>query len=317
MGARQHGKMSDAADAPSPVCQSELGLVCMTTTDEVRFRTITLKSYSALPEDARAPRLAELYADNLARLLRGLEFCARERIRLFRMSAHLFPLADYADGVGWAVLQGLRADLARVGQRARALGIRLLIHPEQFIVLNSERPEVAATSARVLAFHADVLDLMDLPASAWAPIILHAGKRGRMPELVQAIAALPANARARLALENDEVSVGAQDVLGVCRAAGVPMVFDAHHHVVKEKLPDQEDASVRAFTLEARATWPDPAWQIVHLSSGIEGPHDRRHADLISVYPSAYLDVPWVEVEAKGKETAIRDLRARAPFVGR
>ena len=58
MGARQHDEMSDAADAPGSACRPELGLVCMTTTNEVRFRTVTLKSYSALPTDeARAAML--------------------------------------------------------------------------------------------------------------------------------------------------------------------------------------------------------------------------------------------------------------------
>jgi UV DNA damage endonuclease len=88
----------------------------------------------------------------------------------------------------------------------------------------------------------------------------------------------------------------------------VPLVFDAHHHVVREGVPDQEDPSVRAWVLAARATWTPPEWQVVHLSNGIDGPQDRRHSYLITQVPSAYADVPWIEVEAKGKEEAVAAL---------
>ena len=38
---------------------------------------------------------------------------------------------------------------------------------------------------------------------------------------------------------------------------------------------------------------------------------DRRHSDLIDQFPSAFLSVPFVEIEAKAKEIAILDLRER------
>ena len=62
-------------------------------------------------------------------------------------------------------------------------------------------------------------------------------------------------------------------------------------------------------TGEARSTWPDPSWQMVHLSNGLESFSDARHSDLIADVPAAYRDVPWIEVEAKGKECAIAGLR--------
>ena len=60
--------------------------------------------------------------------------------------------------------------------------------------------------------------------------------------------------------------------------------------------------------LAARRTWQPPQWQVVHLSNGLDGPQDRRHSHLIAHVPSAYADVPWIEVEAKGKEDAIAGL---------
>lgn len=65
---------------------------------------------------------------------------------------------------------------------------------------------------------------------------------------------------------------------------------------------------MREWVLKARATWRPPEWQVVHLSNGLGSPQDRRHSHLITDFPSAYRDVPWIEVEAKGKEEALAAL---------
>jgi UV DNA damage endonuclease len=88
------------------------------------------------------------------------------------------------------------------------------------------------------------------------------------------------------------------------------MVFDAHHHIVSEKLSSYDDPSVAEMLAKAGQTWPNPEHQLVHISNGREGFNDRQHADLIEVMPSAYAHAPWIEIEAKNKEEAIAGLRA-------
>jgi len=90
------------------------------------------------------------------------------------------------------------------------------------------------------------------------------------------------------------------------------MVFDAHHHVIKEGLSSYEHPSVQQMLLAARATWPDPSMQLVHISNGRTAFDDRAHSDLIDDMPSAYAAAPWIEIEAKSKEVAIRKLRGGA-----
>jgi UV DNA damage endonuclease len=288
----------------------EFGLVCITDSEECRYRTLTRSRYLAMRDDAeRTAALERLYWDNLARLHATLTFCARRRIRLYRVTSALFPLSD--EPVGEAALRSLSANLSSVGRRARRLGIRVLMHPDQFVVLNSESPSVAATSALILRKHALAFDLMGLPRSAWSPLIIHGGKSGRAKELVAAIRALPPNVRRRVVLENDEYAFSAKEILAVCRAARVPMVFDAHHHVIHEVLSSYAHPSVARYTRLAGDTWPRKNWQIVHLSNGAEGIADRNHSDLIRDVPPAYARVPWIEVEARGKERAINDLRNR------
>ncbi|MFB9993601.1 UV DNA damage repair endonuclease UvsE [Deinococcus oregonensis] len=285
------------------------GLVCMTVGPEVRFRTITLTRYRMLKPEDRGDVLLNLYADNITRVRAAAAFCAARGIRLYRLSSSLFPMSDLVDDdTGAAVLDHLKPQLLEVGHAFEDAGIRVLMHPEQFIVLNSDRPEVRVSSLRAMTAHAGVMDRMGLARSTWNLLLLHGGKGGRGAELAALIPDLPDGVRLRLALENDEHAYGVEDLWPVCQATGVPLVFDAHHHVVHDSLPDLDHPSVRQWTLAARETWTPPEWQVVHLSNGIDGPQDRRHSHLISHLPSAYSDVPWIEVEAKGKEEAVAAL---------
>jgi UV DNA damage endonuclease len=280
-----------------------LGLVCITASDKVRYKTTTRKRLLTLAPDEQQRVLRNLYAENLRRLGVAVEFCDAHNIRLYRLGSGTFPFAD--DPIGEDVLSEFADGLRLVGDRATALGIRLVLHPDQFVVLNSDRPEVIANSIKILATHARVFDLMGLPQSPWALMNIHGGKGGRADRLVSVVRDLPDPIRLRLTFENDEYTYGAPEILGICQAAGVPMVFDAHHHVVHDHLDSYEHPSVAEFVAAARSTWRVPDWQLVHISNGQDFFNDQKHSDFIYDMPSAYKAVPWIEIEAKQKEAAI------------
>lgn len=288
--------------------QPHLGLVCITASKDVRYRTVTRKRLLEHSLDAQRKLLEDLYRDNIQTLDKALRYCEAEGIRLYRMPSSIFPFAD--EDIGREVLAPFAATLGRSGRRALERGIRLVMHPDQFVVLNSDSEGVVANSIKILQMHADIMDLLEQPRSSWALLEIHGGKGNRADALVERIAQLPEAIRSRLGLENDEYAYGAQEIHAICMRAGVPMVFDAHHHVVHDKLSSYEDPSVGAMLLKARATWADPDHQLVHISNGREGFNDRQHADLIEVMPSSYLAAPYIEIEAKLKEEAIRGLRA-------
>ena len=286
----------------------ELGLVCLSSGDEVRFRTVTRTRLRLLDAESQTAKLREIYTDNLRRLDGAIDFCIERGIRLYRLTSDLLPRNE--ESAGRDLLTELAPVLASIGRRATALGIRLVMHPDQFVVLSSEKPAVVANSITILAHHAQVLDLLLQPRSPWAAMEIHGGKSGRAAALVEVIRDLPESIRTRLVLENDEYAYSAEEILEISIAAGVPMVFDAHHHVVHESLGSYDHESVRAMTLAAGRTWPDASWQLVHISNGRTRFDDPKHADYIDVMPAAFRDVPWIEVEAKQKDLAIARLRA-------
>jgi UV DNA damage endonuclease len=285
-----------------------LGLVCITQSDEVRYKTVTRKRLLQFDAEEQKRVLRELYAANLARLGGALDFCAARGLRLYRMTSALFPFAD--DEAGSDVLEEFAGELKRAGARAAGLGLRLVLHPDQFVVLSSDSPQTVANSVKILESHARVMDMLGLPRSPWALIEIHGGKGGRSDRLVEQVGLLPEAVRARVAFENDEYIYSAGEILDVCRRAGVPMVFDAHHHVVREGLDSYDHPSVAEMVEAARATWANPEWQLVHISNGRTSFRDRHHSDLVTSMPAAYRRVPWIEVEAKHKELAIERLAA-------
>jgi len=288
-----------------------LGLVCITASKEVRYRTVTRKRLLAQSLDGQRKILEDIFRDNIQTFDGAMRYCQQAGIALYRLPSSVFPFSD--EPIGREILETLSPILARSGERATAAGIRLVMHPDQFVVLSSDSPAVVENSVKILQMHADIMDLLKQPRSPWAILEIHGGKSDRADALVAAIGRLPDPIRSRLALENDEYSYSAEEIYAICKRAGVPMVFDAHHHIVHEKLDSYDHPSVGEMLAKARETWPDPAHQLVHISNGREGFNDRQHADLISTMPASYAGAPWIEIEAKSKEEAINGLR---PWLG-
>ena len=286
----------------------QLGLVCITTSDQVRYRTVTRKRLLQLSSEEQQQVLCQLYQDNLQRFNKALDFCEANNIKLYRITSSLFPFADTKEGE--SVLNEFDQELKATGDRSQSLGIRIVVHPDQFVVLSSDTPSVIENSIKILQMQAMIFDKLGLPRSPWAMMEVHGGKSDRAERLINVIRDLPDGIRSRLALENDEYAYSASEILEVCRAANIPMVFDAHHHVIHEKLDTYEDPSVPEILAAARSTWPLPEWQLVHISNGREAFGDPHHSDLITVMPTSYRNAPWIEVEAKLKEQAIEKLRA-------
>ena len=287
--------------------KSNLGLVCITNSEEVRYKTVTRKTLLSLEETAQIEKLRGIYAENIERLKKAVAFCLGNQINLYRMTSNLFPFSDEA--MGAAILDEFAEQLATIGTYALEKGLRLVLHPDQFVVLSSDSPSVVENSVKILKMHARTMDLLKQPRSEWAAMNIHGGKSDRVDNLVAQIEKLPDEIRSRVTFENDEHAYSSAQILEVCRRANVPMVFDAHHHICSEKLEDYNDASVEEYFWAARETWKDPKNQMVHISNGRDRFGDRAHSDVIFTMPEVFRHAEWIEVEAKHKEIAIAKLQ--------
>lgn len=287
--------------------KNNLGLVCITTTEEVRYKTVTRKSLLALDEAAQKEKLRSIYTENIARLGKAVRFCLANKINLYRMTSAMFPFSD--EETGAKILEEFVEVLAKIGNEATENKLRLVLHPDQFVVLSSDSETVVENSIKILRMHAKTMDLLKQPRSEWAAMTIHGGKSDRADRMVENILKLPEEIRSRIVLENDEYAYSSDEILAICRRARVPMVFDAHHHICREKLENYNDKSVEKAFWSARETWTNPANQMVHISNGRERFGDRAHSDLILTMPEVFRFAPWIEVEAKHKEIAMAKLQ--------
>ncbi len=236
--------------------KSNLGLVCITTSEAVRYKTVTRKRLLSFAEPVQCEMLRAIYQENINRLQQAIEFCAASGINLYRLSSGLFPFSD--ESIGAEILTEFAGQLTETGDAALQNRLRLVMHPDQFVVLNSDSEDVIKNSVKILKMHAKTLDLLKQPRSEWATMNIHGGKGDRTDKLVESVEKLPFEIRSRIAFENDEHAYSSAQILEVCRRASVPMVFDAHHHVCREKLYDYNHESVEEMFWAARTTWRTP-----------------------------------------------------------
>ncbi|HXE80252.1 MAG TPA: UV DNA damage repair endonuclease UvsE [Vicinamibacterales bacterium] len=271
--------------------------------------------------NATDERLRELIAGNLAGLDCILDFLARHDIRLYRITSNLIPYASHrANAIPWWKEFG--GTLERLGDRIRAIGVRVSTHPGQYTVLNSPNRSVVEAAVAELEYHARLLDALGTDSDS--KIVVHAGglygatKREALDRFCRTVRALSAAVRRRLVLENDDRLFNADEVLEAARALGIPVVFDWLHH--RANTCRRPLASVVA---EVFATWtPADGRPKVHLSSQARGARPGAHADyvrpsdflaLLAVVPEQPFDCM---LEAKQKDRALLRLRDRLEQLG-
>jgi UV DNA damage endonuclease len=285
------------------------GLCCQFLDATIKYRTATHRYVATLTPAARRDYLAAIAADNAAALIASIRQCHLLGIGAFRITSQILPLGthpvsgytlDHLDRAG-AIRQAFLA--ART--LARETHVRLSFHPDQFVVLNSEREPVVESSIREVEFQAEVAELVGADV-----IVLHGGgSAGGVPaalaRLERAVHRLSTRARTRLALENDDRVFTPGDLLPFCERLGLPFVYDVHHHRCK---PD--GLSVAEATRRAAATWGhrEPYFHLSSPREGWDGGDPKPHADYIDArdVPGEWagLDVT-VDVEAKAKERAV------------
>ncbi len=300
------------------ICNSESGpwirwgLCCQFAREPIRFRSATASSLLRLPPSERAAKLSRLCLANAQSLFEALQFCATHQIGCFRIISTLLPAKTHPE-VGYQIAAlpdaaQIVATLQACGDYAAANGVRTVFHPDQYVVLNSPRPNVVAKSIEELEYQAEVAEWVGADV-----INIHGGgaygdKKVALEELARNIDRLPDRVRARLTLENDDRVFTPTDLLPLCRAHGIPLVYDVHHHRCLS-----DGLTIDEATDAALATWNREP--LVHLSSpreGWSGPQPHRHHDQIDVhdFPECWLTFRGtIEVEAKAKELAIARLR--------
>jgi UV DNA damage endonuclease len=272
---------------------------------------------------------------SIASLHRILEYLGDVGIRMYRISSDFVPYATHPDMPQFhRQIEDNSLELGRVGRVARELDIRLSLHPSQYVVLNSQDPNIVDKAMWDLDSQARLLDAMGQGAEA--VVVLHIGgsygdKQTSLDRFVTNYERLSEPARRRLVIENDDGAFSVKDCLWVHQRVGVPVVFDHHHHRLVPGGLDVLEAARAALR-----TWPDGVVPKIHFSSPrldgrtvgrgqkarLEAPLLRQHADYVDPWTFAEFvgglaDQQFdIMLEAKAKDLALLALRANLERLG-
>ena len=290
-----------------------MGLCCTFRDEPIKFGTTTALAMSKKSRVEALSKISSLCLANAGALLDALRFCHSRGIGCFRINSQILPLKTHPS-IGYEVADlPDGSDVVRrfeeCGRFAVENDVRVCFHPDQFVVLNSKRPEVVEASIRELEYQGEVAGWVGADV-----INIHGGgafgdKKKSLDDFARALDRLSPKVRERLTVENDDRIYTPAELLPICRAEGIPLVYDVHHHRCN---PD--GLSVTEATDGAVETWNREP--LFHLSSPIEGwdgKKPERHHDFID--PADFPDC-WrgrrltVEVEAKAKEAAVLKLMA-------
>ncbi|KAB5531414.1 UV-endonuclease UvdE-domain-containing protein [Coniochaeta sp. 2T2.1] len=265
----------------------------------------------------------ELGLTNAGDIAKMIRWNDKYGIKFMRLSSEMFPFASHPEH-GYRLAPFASEVLAEAGREVAGLGHRVTMHPGQFTQLGSPRKEVIAGSVRDLEYHDELLSLLKLPQqqNRDAVMIIHMGgvfgdKAATLDRFRENYAnLLSSSIKARLVLENDDVSWSVHDLLPVCEELDIPLVLDFHHHnIVFDPTKLREgtyDITQPELMDRILATWRRkgirPKMHYSEQCPGAVTPRDRRkHSPRVMTLPPCPPDMDLM-IEAKDKEQAVFEL---------
>ncbi|KAI0468081.1 UV-endonuclease UvdE [Xylaria cf. heliscus] len=257
---------------------------------------------------------------NARDIVKMLRWNDKYGIKFMRLSSEMFPFASHED-YGYTLAPFASEVLAEAGKVAGELGHRLTTHPGQFTQLGSPRDQVVRNAVRDLEYHNEMLSLLRLPEQQDkdAVMILHMGgvfgdKAATLDRFRQNYGKLSDEIKARLVLENDDVSWTVHDLLPICEELNIPLVLDYHHHNImfdKDKIREGTKDIMELYP-RIKATWDRKGiTQKMHYSEpcpeAVTPRQRRKHRARVMTLPPC-TDTMDLMIEAKDKEQAVFDL---------
>ena len=328
------------------------GLVCISEVlkdfdKSFAFRTMTRKRFNDLSKQKSREQslsdLSERILHNVKLTTQIIKHCSFNKINHYRLSSKLFPLITdptleiQIDNL--PRIEEIKVELVNAGQTAKDLDISISIHPDQFNVLASEKPEVADKTAQELNFQAWILDEMGMPQSYDCPINIHPSVSTKDPTDVnlkkivdrfwQAFQKTNDGVKKRLVIENEDK--GCWNCMNLFKyfhiytretySHSFPLTYDnLHNKCNPSQINGQEvteEQNVQAF-YHTWATTPVFHWSIGKSDKPSE---KRSHADYLDGEIPEFnntdgipFSIKW-ECEVKAKDKAILKILNKEPMV--
>ena len=301
---------------------TRLGLCCISLDLKeagYSFNTMTFKRFSSLPRDEALEILGSRILNNMQVTHATIQHCA-ENNYCYRISSDLFPLITYApaniDLSDLPQYTDIVKKIQNIKLTIQDTGIRISVHPSEYIVLASTNQDAVERSITELNFYSSFLHRIGCPADYNSPMNLHINNRqGSNDEVVdrfiQNYDRLDDNCRNRLVIEQDDKLncwSAKQLINDLHTRTNIPITFDYLHHKCHPDGWSEQEALEQCYM-----TW-DAYRPLFHYSESIqEHPNPRKHADYAVSEINTYgLDFD-LDFELKQKDHAISHYRELYP----
>ncbi len=235
--------------------------------------TFRLASYSE-------EKLIDTVKSNLKCLSAIVHYNALHHLYFFRISSDTIPFASHpVNTFNW--WEYFKNELQEIGTFIKSNNMRISMHPDQFIVINSPDEKVVERSIKELQYHCRFLDAMGLDNSA--KIQLHVGgvykdKDRAMERFIASYHSLSKSIKKRLVIENDERLYSLKDCLSIHNEIKIPVLFDTLHNHLNNR------ESIRKGIEKAGRTWSKAdGIPMVDYSTQKVGARMGTHAEQIDI----------------------------------
>ncbi|WP_413043581.1 UV damage endonuclease UvsE [Pseudomonas sp. YJ42] len=202
-------------------------------------RSTTLRWLNSVSQDVAREKLSDIIEHNLTAQSRLLDYVGTlpKQLHMLRLSSDLLPFYSHPEAADFYrqpdVRKMIENGFSRIGAAARSLGIRLSLHPGQYCVLGSDKPQVVENSLAEFEYHADMIRMMGF-GRQFQDFKCNVHIAGRLGvEGIRAVwSRLSQEARYSITFENEEKTYGVDDCLALADLA--PVVLDIHHCWINE-----------------------------------------------------------------------------------
>lgn len=312
-----------------------VGTVCMfgavtngkfKSTDGTVMGVITQKRLTQLMEQKLETGVTTVYSklkQNLSALhslIKIISVLPQER-RMLRIGSNLLPMFDHpAFGAMYdeVLVEGhdfkrlIELKLATCRKLIEEHDIRVVCHPDQYNIINSQSADVRQRTINCLRMHKYWMEQLTTPELG-AINVHFSGHLDDIPEIDEIQDLVP-----WLSFENDDTlphaktqpRAGLDQTLAICEKHGIKMCLDLHHYFVETgEFISIDDPRIERIV----ATWNGQR-PVMHLSQSLipDGTTPQelaKHSDMITdleliKYSADFLKIFDIEIEAKHKNVA-------------
>ena len=203
-------------------------------------RCTTVRWLNNQTRDVAEQRLWDLMVHNIQSYMNLITYVGGlpNELRMVRLGSDVLPVyTEPTWSYFWRkpdVISYCEKNFANVGKQARALDVRLSMHPGQFTVLASDNPEIVERSIEEFEYHTDVIRWMGYGQTFqdFKCNVHISGRQGPAGIKHAVDTRLSQEARNTITIENDENKWGIDASLELANTCA--LVLDIHHHWCRE-----------------------------------------------------------------------------------